>query len=117
MYFTAEKLILKINRNLCLLEVINVYSSGATGLEGLVCHVNKGSSSGGWLKANCSTLPQPLKWERVVNIENFFFIFVLAFKIYLFIFGEGKGGRKRARETSVCGCLWCTGDLVFNPGT
>ena len=26
-------------------------------------------------------------------------------KDYLFIFKEGKGGRKRGRETSMCGCL------------
>ena len=26
-------------------------------------------------------------------------------RFYLFIFREGKGGRKRGRETSLCGCL------------
>ena len=30
------------------------------------------------------------------------------FKKTLFIFREGKGGRKRGRETSMCGCLSCT---------
>ena len=28
--------------------------------------------------------------------------------IYLFIFRDRKGGRKRGRETSMCGCLSCT---------
>ena len=27
--------------------------------------------------------------------------------IYLFIFREGKGGRRRGRETSMCGCPSC----------
>ena len=27
---------------------------------------------------------------------------------YLLIFREGKAGRKRGRETSMCGCLWST---------
>ena len=34
-------------------------------------------------------------------------------------FREGKGGRKRGREISVCGCLSHappTGDLAHNPG-
>ena len=30
---------------------------------------------------------------------------VLFLRFYLFIFREGKRGRKRGRETSVCGCL------------
>ena len=34
-----------------------------------------------------------------------YFIFKKDF-IYLFL--EGKGGRKRGRETSMCGYLWCT---------
>ena len=29
-------------------------------------------------------------------------------RFYLFIEKEEKGGRKRGRETSVCGCLSCT---------
>ena len=29
-------------------------------------------------------------------------------RFYLFIFRERKGGRKRGRETSMCGCLSCT---------
>ena len=37
--------------------------------------------------------------------------------IYLF-FREGKGGKKKGRETSMCGCLLCappTGDQAGNP--
>ena len=36
----------------------------------------------------------------------------------LFIYLKGKGGRKRGRETSVCGCLshGPFGDLACNPG-
>ena len=39
-------------------------------------------------------------------------------KSYLFIFREGKGGRKRGRETSMCGYLLSTpyGNLAHNPG-
>ena len=33
--------------------------------------------------------------------------FILS-RFYLFIFREGKGGRKRGIETSMCGCLLCT---------
>ena len=35
-----------------------------------------------------------------------------------FIFREGKGGIKRGRETSICGCLLHapTGDPTYNPG-
>ena len=45
----------------------------------------------------------------------FYFMYFLKDFIYLF-FREGKGGRKRGRETSMCGCLSCahTGDLVLN---
>ena len=35
-------------------------------------------------------------------------------KDYLFIFKEGKGGRKRGRETSMCGCL--AHALYWGPG-
>ena len=35
-------------------------------------------------------------------------------RFYLFIFRERKGGRKRGRETSVCGCLLCTS--YWGPG-
>ena len=34
---------------------------------------------------------------------HIFFIFILFFKKILFIFREGEGGRKRGRETSMCG--------------
>ena len=39
--------------------------------------------------------------------------------VYLFIFREGKGRRKRGRETPMCGCLWCASaeDLAHNRGT
>ena len=42
----------------------------------------------------------------------------LSFLKILFIFREGKGGRKRGRQTSMCGCLSLepsTGDLAHNP--
>ena len=37
---------------------------------------------------------------------------------FTYLFLEGKGGRKRGRETSVCGCLLCAPywDLACNPG-
>ena len=47
------------------------------------------------------------------EIGGFFFFFFF-FRI-LFIFREGKGRRKRGRETSMCGCL-SHGDLACNPG-
>ena len=34
-----------------------------------------------------------------------FIIFYFFLRFYLFIFREGKGGWKRERETSMCGCL------------
>ena len=44
--------------------------------------------------------------------------FILFFKIfYLFIFREEKGGRKRVRETSTCGCLSCAPLLGTWPAT
>ena len=49
----------------------------------------------------------------------FFSLYFLNFKrFYLFIFKEGKGRKKRGRETSMCGCLSYipSGDLVCNPG-
>ena len=60
--------------------------------------------------------------------DTFLFFFFLHFncvftsllikRFYLFIFREGKGGRKRVRETSMCGCLssYSTGVLACNPG-
>ena len=44
--------------------------------------------------------------------------FLSFLRFYLFIFREEKGGRKRGRETSMCGCLSRapTGDLAHNPG-
>ena len=46
------------------------------------------------------------------------YLFIYSF-IHLLIFREGKGGRKRGRGTSMCGCLLCTPltrDLACNPG-
>ena len=40
-------------------------------------------------------------FNNVGDIENFF----LFFRFYFFIFREKKGGRKRGKEISVCGCL------------
>ena len=59
-----------------------------------------------------------LVWEAFYL--SFYFILFYFFKdfIYLFIFREGKGGRKRGRQTSMCGCLSLepsTGDLAHNP--
>ena len=50
------------------------------------------------------------------NIYGMFFFFL---RFYLFIFKtEGKEGRKRGRETSMCGFLWRAPywDLASNPG-
>ena len=53
----------------------------------------------------------------LIFLDSFFFFFLtlslflgvpFSFSFYLkvlFIFREGKGGRKRGRETSMCGCL------------
>ena len=38
-------------------------------------------------------------------------------RFYLFIFREGKGGRERGRETSICGCLSRTPPLGTWPAT
>ena len=43
-------------------------------------------------------------WARVNFIYVLFFSFFKK-RFYLFIFREGKGRRKRGRETSMCGCL------------
>ena len=43
------------------------------------------------------------KWgDGMFRFAFFFFLKIL------FIFREGKGGRKRGREISMCGCLSCT---------
>ena len=39
--------------------------------------------------------------------------------LFIYFFRERKGGKKRGRETSMCGCLSTahpTGDLAHNPG-
>ena len=49
-----------------------------------------------------------LKWIRKdYLLHYFFFKFLLYFlKDFIYLFQrEGKGGRKRGRETSMCGCL------------
>ena len=60
------------------------------------------------------------KWIHTVQAFQICFLNVdvsIFLRFYLFIFREGKGGRKRGRETSVCGCLLSapTGDLAYNP--
>ena len=35
--------------------------------------------------------------------------FILFYKDFIYLFLQGKGGRKRRRETSVCGCVSCLG--------
>ena len=53
---------------------------------------------------------------QLMQLQKFKFKFQLLFylsififlKKYLFILERGKGGRKRGRETSMCGCLQCT---------
>ena len=46
-----------------------------------------------------------------IYLETNILIKQLKFLIFLkilFIFREGKGGRERGKETSMCGCLLCT---------
>ena len=53
-------------------------------------------------------------WPFTESLATYFFK-----DIFKFIFEtEGKGGRKRGRETSMCGGLLCapSGDLAPNPG-
>ena len=61
-------------------------------------------------------------WKRLERTSIIFFLKCLveffSFRYYLFIFREGKGGRKRGRE---CQCVVAspvspTGDLAHNPG-
>ena len=44
--------------------------------------------------------PSKAQLFKVFSVSHFFFL-----RFDLFIFREGKGGRKRGRETSMCGCL------------
>ena len=58
--------------------------------------------------------------DCTITIQTEFLIlfFRVFFKrFYLFIFREGKGGRKRGRETSMCGCLLSTTPLGTWPAT
>ena len=43
--------------------------------------------------------------------------YLLFLRFYLFVFKEGKGGRKREKETSICSCLSCTPLLGTWPTT
>ena len=47
------------------------------------------------------------KKSIILKICYFYPLLVWIFlkRFYLFIFREGKGGKKRGRETSMCGCL------------
>ena len=61
-----------------------------------------------------------MKWPNIhKNILNLLSVYTFYLFIYLFIYFrmKGKGGRKRRREKSVCGCLLRTpnGDLVTTP--
>ena len=59
-----------------------------------------------------------LPFSLPLSLSSFFkILFLKILFIHLFIFREGKGGRKRGRETSMCGCLSHspTGDLARNP--
>ena len=51
----------------------------------------------------------------VVVWDYAIYIFKGFFKKYLFILGKRKGGRKRERETSMCGCLSCALDQGPGP--
>ena len=46
------------------------------------------------------------------------YIYIFIYLLTYLLFREGKGGRKKGRETSMCGCLSSapTGDLACNPG-
>ena len=56
----------------------------------------------------------------LIYVYNSFHVFPYLFFrgfIYLFIFREGKGERKRGRETLMCGCLSCAPRLGTWPAT
>ena len=59
----------------------------------------------------CFFLPcLPNCWFNLLLHSTFYlFLPVYSFKkrFYLFIFREGKGGRKRGREIAMCGCVLC----------
>ena len=50
-------------------------------------------------------LELPQAEDTDVKGPMFYFIFL---KDFIYSFLEGKGGRKRGKETSMCGCLLCT---------
>ena len=53
-----------------------------------------------------STLPVPFHWTSPLFFYTGTLSWLSFFKrFYLFIFREGKGGKKRGRETLICGCL------------
>ena len=49
-------------------------------------------------------------YDKKEKIYNHTYIHTFLFKDFIyFILREGKGGRKRGRETPMCGCLPCPG--------
>ena len=55
-------------------------------------------------RPNCQLCPCNL-CSSFALCKNYFFKHFFLLRFYLFIFREGKRGRKRGRETSMCGCL------------
>ena len=61
----------------------------------------------------CLKLKEISAWQQGSVKSSIPAIFIFFFlRLYLFIFREGKGGRERGREISVCSCLsrtsyWC----------
>ena len=51
---------------------------------------------------NCDTTKITSVKENLNNLDYFLFLY---YRFLKFIFREGKGGEKRGRETSMCGCL------------
>ena len=60
----------------------------------------------GHLSGSLDELPgNGIAGQNSIHILLFLKVTVFFFLRFLFIFREGKGGRKRGRETSMCGCL------------
>ena len=57
-----------------------------------------------------------VKWKVIMEIKLYINYAIIFKRFYLFILKKGEGGRKRWRETSICGCtcVATTGDLVPN---
>ena len=47
---------------------------------------------------------KPFTFKLIIDKYVFIAYFFIYKRFYLFIFREGKGERKRGRETSMCGC-------------